>query len=455
MKSNLYLPVVFSLLFGIIQNSKADYPIASHRFLADPGALVYNGRVYLYCSNDDDNSTDEKGGYRMSTIVCISSSDLKNWTDHGVVFKVPRDAEWAGRSWAPSPAERNGKFFLYFGNGGNGIGVAMADSPIGPFKDPIGKKLIETETPGVMPAENMWLFDPMAFIDDDGQAYLYFGGNGDNNVRVIKLNTDMISVDGPAIHLSALNFFEAAWMHKHNGKYYFTYSSNPRAEMRIDYMVSSSPISNFTYGGVVSLQPPQNNNNNHQAIFKFKGEWYQAYHNRIVAREAGIPPVYKRNICMDQFKHNEDGTIDTMLNTVDGLQQLGYINPMERVEAETFNAQMGIETEVCSAGGMNLCDIENGDWIKIKGVDFGDKGAKKFTASILRTINNCSIELRLGEPSGEIIGACKISPASGQQEWKTVSCKVEKVTGVQDLYMVFKGDNEQLIKVDWWKFDKK
>ena len=258
MKRKHYIALYTLILTGIGQTVFADYPIASHRFLADPGAIVYNGRVYLYCSNDDDNLVDANGGYRMTSIVCISSSDLKNWTDHGVVFEVPRDASWANRSWAPSPVEKDGKFFLYFGNGGNGIGVAVADNPLGPFKDPLGKRLIETNTPGVMPAEHMWLFDPMAFIDDDGQAYLYFGGNGDDNVRVIKLNKDMISVDGPAIKLSALYFFEAAWMHKYNNKYYFSYSTQPRAQMRIDYMISDHPTSGFTYGGVVSMQPPDN-----------------------------------------------------------------------------------------------------------------------------------------------------------------------------------------------------
>ena len=442
------------LLTGFIQYSFADYPIASHRYLADPGALVYNGRVYLYCSNDDDNPTDEKGGYRMKSIVCISSSDLKNWTDHGVVFEVPEDASWAERSWAPSPAERDGKFFLYFGNGGNGIGVAMADNPLGPFKDPIGKKLVDYSTPGVMPAEHMWLFDPMAFIDDDGQAYLYFGGNGDNNVRVIKLNRDMISVDGPAIHLTALNFFEASWMHKNNGIYYFSYSSNPQAQMRIDYMKSTSPTSGFTYGGVISLQPPYNDNNNHQAIFKFNGEWYEAYHNRIVAKQAGIPPVYKRNLCLDQFKHNADGTIDTMKNTVDGVKQLAYVNPFERVEAETFNAQNGIETEVCNAGGMNVCDIENGDYIRVRGVDFG-KGAKSFNASLAALVNGGEIEIRLDSLSGVKAGSLKVGKTGdNSQSWKTLSCKLNKIKDVHDVYFVFKGSDSDLFKFDWWKFSK-
>jgi len=446
--------MLFFILIGFCQYSLADYPIVSHRYLADPGALVYNGRVYLYCSNDDDNPKDEKGGYNMKSIVCVSSSDLKNWTDHGIVFEVPRDAAWAGNSWAPSPAERDGKIFLYFGNGGNGIGVAVADNPLGPFKDPIGKKLVETNTPGVMPAQNMWLFDPMTFIDDDGQAYMYFGGNGDYNVRVIKLNRDMISLSDSAIHLSALNFFEASWMHKNNGIYYFSYSSNPSAQMRIDYMKSTSPTSGFTYGGVISKQPPHNDNNNHQAIFKFSGMWYQAYHNRIVAKQAKIPPIYKRNLCIDQFKHNADGTIDTMVNTVDGLAQLSYVNPFDRVEAETMNAQYGINTETCQAGGMNICSIENGDWIKIKGVDFG-KGVKSFDASAASVSSGGSFEIRLDSSTGSLLGICVIKNTGGMQNWAVQSCKVNQVKGVHDVYFVFKGGEHILFNFDWWKLNAK
>lgn len=446
--------ISFLLLFfviGLLQSLFADYPIASHRYLADPGSLVYKGRVYLYCSNDDENPGDDKSGYQMKSIVCISSSDLKNWTDHGIVFEVPKNCSWAARSWAPTAVERDGSFFLYFGNGGNGIGVAKAANPLGPFVDPLGKPLVENNTSGVQPAAHMWLFDPMTFIDDDGQAYMYFGGNGDNNVRVIKLNRDMISVDGPAIPLSAKNFFEASWMHKENGIYYFSYSANPSAQMRIDYLKSTNPTSGFTYGGAISNQPPLNDNNNHQAIFKFNGEWYQAYHNRVVAKQAKIFPIYKRNICLDMFKHNSDGTIEVMTNTVDGVKQQSYLNPFVRVEAETFNAQSGIKTEVCNAGGMNICNIENGDWIKVRGVKFGKTKAKKFTASVAGHAGQ--IEIILDNPSAKPVGVCKVTSTGGTQQWKTTTCKIVNITGVHDVYLVFKGEGKNLFNLDWWKFN--
>jgi len=189
--------LVYIILTGLTTHALADYPIVSYRYLADPGALVYNGRVYIYCSNDDDNVVEEEG-YDMRSIVCVSSSDLKNWTDHGIVFQVPEDASWSQNSWAPSPAERDGKFYLYFGNGGSAIGVAVADSPIGPFTDAVGSSLVNSSTPGVLPADNIWIFDPMTFIDDDGQAYMYFGGNGEDNLRIIRLNEDMVSLDSAA-----------------------------------------------------------------------------------------------------------------------------------------------------------------------------------------------------------------------------------------------------------------
>ena len=453
--------LIFLVLAGFSKSSFADYPIVSHRFLADPGSLVYNGRVYLYCSNDDENPGTEAGGYQMKSIVCVSSDDMKNWTDRGIVFQVPRDATWAGNSWAPSVAERDGTFYLYFGNGGSGIGVATANNPLGPFTDAIGGTLVNGGTPGVMPAENIWVFDPMTFIDDDGQAYMYFGGNGEDNLRVVRLNDDMISLEGPATQFHVPYFFEAAWMHKHNGKYYFTYSTNPSNGMRIDYMTSNNPVTDFTYGGVVSPQPPENNNNNHQAVFEFNGTWYQAYHNRFVARQLGILPTYKRNLCLDTIFHNPDGSIVTMVNSLDGVRQIGNVNPYERVEAETMNSQSGIKTEVCTEGGMNVTDIDNDDWIRIRGVDFGSTGPGAFTASVASDLKYGEtkggfIEIRLDELNGTILGTVPVTYTGGPNIWKTETITLEEATGVHDVYFVFKGgDVEDVFKFDYWFFTEK
>ncbi len=243
-------------LFVVLLASRqavADYPIMSHRYLADPGSLVYNGEVYLYMSNDDDNAV--AGGYAMHSIVCASTTDMKNWTDHGIVFQVPADASWAQYSWAPQPIERNGTIYLYFGNNANGVGVATSTDPVGVFKDGKGSVLVDASTPGAS-GTSSWLFDPGALIDDDGQAYLSFGGNGMTNARIIKLGTNLTSVSGSAAALSPTGFFEASFLFKRNGIYCFAYSSDSNNGLRIDYLTSTSPMSGYTYRGTIAGQPP-------------------------------------------------------------------------------------------------------------------------------------------------------------------------------------------------------
>jgi arabinoxylan arabinofuranohydrolase len=450
-KNRVHSILCLTVLTACAPSLLADYPIASHRYLADPTSLVTKDRVYVYCSNDDESPVG--GSYNIPNVICVSSSDMKNWTDHGSVFRAADSTQWAKKTWAPGAIERDGKFFLYFGNGGANIGVAVSDSPAGPFTDPLGKALITHNTPGVQPATNMWLFDPGAFIDDDGQAYLYFGGNGDNNARVVKLKRDMITLDGDVMKLTVTNFFEAAWVHKHKGSYYFSYSTTPRAGMRFDYLTSDNPTNGFTYRGVVSDQPPINNNNHHAANFEFKGRWYHVYHNRIVAKQAGIPTGFRRNLAIEEFTYNADGTIKKVVFTTNGVAQIGRLNPYVRTEGETFNAQHGVETEPCSAGGMNLTEVSNGDWLKLVGVDFGTSGAKKFTARVASAEQGGKIELRVGSLDGKLIGTCEVANTGGGQEWKDFSCDVADATGVQDLYLKFVGSEKPLFNLDHWRFE--
>jgi len=429
----------------------ADYPIVSHRYLADPSSLVTKDRVYVYCSNDDESPVE--GSYNIPNVICVSSSDMKNWTDHGSVFRAADSTTWAKKTWAPAAIERNGRFFLYFGNGGANIGVATAPSPTGPFTEPLGRDLINHNTPGVQPARNMWLFDPGVFIDDDGQAYIYFGGNGDNNVRAARLNPDMTSLEGEVMKLYATNFFEAAWVFKRKGVYYFSYSTTPRAQMRIDYLTSDNPTNGFTYRGVVADQPPINNNNNHASQFEFKGHWYHVYHNRIVAKQAGIPTGFRRNLAIEEFGFNDDGSIQKVVYTTNGVAQLGHLDPFMRVEGETFQSQSGVETEPCKAGGMNLTDLNNGDWVKVAGVDFGAQGASKFTARVASAGQGGTIALRLGSPDADPIGTCTVKATGGDQEWADVTCEVAGAKGVQDLYLSFAGGEGALFNMDYWKFE--
>ena len=425
--------------------ARADYPIASHRYLADPGSLVYKGRVYLYNSNDDDNTG---ASYTMHSIVCVSTSDMKNWTDHGIVFQVPAQASWAQNSWAPQPIERDGTIYLYFGNSGSGVGVATSTNPTGGFKDAKGGYLVDGSTPGAS-GNNSWLFDPGALIDADGSAYLAFGGNGETNARIIKLGADLISVSGSAVALAPTGFFEASFLFKHNSTYYYAYSSDGSHGLRIDYLSSKSPMSGYTYRGVLAGQPPVNDNNNHASEFEFMGQWYHAYHNRSVAKQAGIDATYKRNLALEVLNFKDDDTIQQVTYTTDGVPQIGSLDPYVRVEAETNKAQSGIETEACSDGGMDVTSIADGDWVSVRGVDFG-AGAKTFTARVASTAAQGAIEVRSGSPTGTVLATCDVPATGGLQKWQSTSCSVSGATGiVKDLYFRFKGGG---FGFDSWQF---
>lgn len=168
--------------------ARADYPLLSHKFSADPSGFEFNGRIYLYCSNDTN------GGYTMHSITGSSSDDRKKWTDHGEVLQVPRDVSRATCSWASSAISNNGTVYLYFANGGSSIGVTTSSVPTGPFKDAKGSSLINFSTPGAATA-NQWSFDPCIFLDG-GQPYLYFGGADPANARVIQPSANLTSVSG-------------------------------------------------------------------------------------------------------------------------------------------------------------------------------------------------------------------------------------------------------------------
>lgn len=443
-------PGFLVMVFLLIQMVLAENPIITHKYTADPNAMVYNGRVYVYCSRDDNNKGES---YDIVDYTLISSDDMVNWTDHGEVFKVPRDASWANRAYAPGSAYRDGKFYLYFPDGGSSIGVAVGDRPEGPFQDALGKAIVNKSMPN---CNVEWLFDPAAFIDDDGQAYLYFGGGGSTpgeNLRVIKLNKDMISTSGTAVTINAPRSFEAAFMHKYNGTYYFSYSTDFQgSSARIDYMTSNNPMTGFQHKGTILDNPNINGNNinmgnnNHASVVEFQDNWYVFYHDRRLSNQ-----TYKRNVSVDLASYNADGTMKKSSCTENGPPQIKDLNPFDTIQAETINLQSGIKTDVCSEGGIMVTSISNGDYIRVKGVNFGD-GADKFEVRAASGSSGGTIELRLGSQNGTLVGTCEITGTGAWTTWKTFQCDVSNCTGKKDfLYLVFKGSGEPF-RLNWWRF---
>ena len=248
-----------SILIGL--NTSAKNPFITHMYTADPSARVFNDTLYVYPSHDEDDAVK----FTMKDWHVFSTTDMQNWTDHGVALSLD-DLSWASfHAWAPDCIERNGKYYFYYPVEHSKIGVAVGDSPTGPFKDPLDSALIHTSSKGVVC--NRDFIDPCVFIDDDGQAYLYMG---QLVVNAIKLNEDMVSYDGK-VHLleGTDDFFEAIWMHKYKGKYYLSYAANSG---EIKYCMSDNPLGPFTYKGVIL--PKMNSGTNHHSIVIYKGQWY-------------------------------------------------------------------------------------------------------------------------------------------------------------------------------------
>jgi arabinoxylan arabinofuranohydrolase len=298
----------------------AQNPFITHLYTADPSARVFNDTLYVYPSHDEDTAT----WFSMKDWHVFSTTDMKNWTDHGVAFSL-KDISWAkSEAWAPDCINRDGRYFFYYPVEHSKIGVAEGNKPIGPFRDPLDSALIHTHSKGVVC--NRDFIDPAVFIDEDGQAYLYMG---QLIVNAIKLNRDMISYDG-VVHLlkGTDDFFEAIWMHKYNGKYYLSYSAGSG---EIKYCMSDNPLGPFEYKGVILRK--MNSGTNHHSIVQYKGHWYMFYHNSDLYFKnhpdekpkfgwgyKDSPHTYRRSICVDELHYNADGTIQEVVPTKQGPQ---------------------------------------------------------------------------------------------------------------------------------------
>ncbi|MEO6733404.1 MAG: glycoside hydrolase family 43 protein [Ferruginibacter sp.] len=312
-------------------------PLVSDFYTADPSAHVFNGRIYIYPSHDTATGTTENDNgdhFNMMDYHILSMDSVGGKiTDHGVALHI-RDIPWAGRQlWAPDAAFANNTYYLYFPVKDKQdvfrIGVATSSKPEGPF-------VAEKE-----PIKGSYSIDPTVFKDDDGTFYMYFGGiwggqlqrwntnkydstgklrqPGEQAIlpRIAKLNKDMKSFAGDVKEIQIVDkdgksftekdgdkrFFEAAWMHKYKGKYYFSYSTGDTHN--ICYAIGDNPYGPFTYTGII-LKPVEGWTNHH-SIIEFNGKWYLFYHDVQLSGKTHL-----RNVKMTELKYNDDGTIQTI-----------------------------------------------------------------------------------------------------------------------------------------------
>ncbi|NDO89895.1 family 43 glycosylhydrolase [Cellulosimicrobium composti] len=482
-------------------------PLISHKFGADGFGFVEDGRVYLYMTNDTQGyAPDPVTGVSpqinygdINQITVISSEDLVNWTDHGEVQVAGPNgvAPFTGNSWAPGMAKKTvdgvEKYFLYYANGGGSSNVITGASPLGPWVSERTSTLIDGRTPG---AEDVaWKFDPAPLVTDDGDAYLYFGGgpastsmppaerfNNPKNLRVIELGDDMVSTQGTAVVVDAPVAFEAAQVFEREGKYYLSYSSHFGGNDfggnqtplpgypgggQIGYMISEDPMSfpKEAYAGVLFPNQSQffgagTGGNNHQSVFELDGKYYFTYHAPTLNKRInGNTTQGYRSPHIQELTFNADGTIQQVVGDYAGPEQVKDLDPFQVLEAETFAWQQGLATAKVDGGSAqfgddapNLVvrDVDDGDWSALSSVDLGD-GAESVTARVKPLVEGATIEVRLDDREGAVVGTLDLDGPVG--EWADVTAALDGVSGVHDVYFTFAGpEGVDLVEVDTWEF---
>lgn len=439
----LALSAAIFLAIGSAPAVYAENPISGTAFTPDPAPMVSDGVLYVYTGED---SEEDNGFYNMTAWRCYSTTDMVNWTDHGQIMR-PEDFEWAdpGSAWACQCVERGGKFYLYVtvtNSGGRNIGVAVSDSPTGPFKDAIG---------GPLCGPNWYYIDPTVMIDDDGQAYLYFGNP---TAYYCKLNEDMISLDGeimaqdmtkeafgfkPFESDAPSSYTEGPWIYKRDGLYYLVYASQGVPE-GISYSTSDSPTGPWDYRGVI--MEPGNSTTIHPGIIDYKGHSYFFYHG-VYLPNGGWN---KRSCAVMEFSYNSDGSIPMITHSDAGVKQLENFDPFgSHCEAETMSASDGM-VSVTDKDGVYITARTGDGYIKLSGVDFGN-GAKSFSADV--SASGGSMEIHLDAQDGKKIGSLNLSNI-GKTE--ALGCNLSENSGVHDLYFVFKGASD--LCFNNWQFGK-
>lgn len=443
---------------------KPALPVATNRmlnpivppgmFIADPEVRqMPDGRVYVYGSRDEPGNAWCSHSYNV-----LSSSDLVNWNVEQFSFATDgpgKQADYTNQIlYAPDCIFHEGKYYLYYclaGGDEDNEGVAVADSPYGPFRDGRIIKGIK----GI---------DPSVFIDDDGQAYLFWG---QWSAKGAKLSKDMLSIEGPVhdglVTYKTHSFNEGSSVRKRNGIYYLVYGSHSQHGesncATLDYATATSPLGPYTYRGVIidNWGSDRNLVNNHGCIVEIDGQWYIAYHRPTHASGT------MRKACLEPITFNPDGTIPQVEMTTQGIG--GPISPLYRMDASRACLLSGNVMVVARYPKNDipveyLTAIRDGDHAYWKYYDFSAADVDYFTCKTWGDNKAAKIEIRLDTPEGELIGTCDLNRMEGETAYAMHETAIKRVTGKHALVLVFKAveqdDKEQdLMSLEWFVFGKR
>ena len=481
-------------------------PISASVFCADPTAIEYEGRLYVYGTNDHQqyikNNKKGSNGYgNIKSLVVFSTDDMVNWTFHGTI-DVGKVCTWAGQSWAPSAVWRekeNGtkEFFIYFANGGGSVGVMKSTkSPLGPYSSPLGQAMIRHGMAGVDPCN--WVFDPGVVIDDNGVGWIAFGG-GDpqdsnnklmpGNSRIAKLKSSMTALDGAAVNLPAPYLFEASEINMMNGRYVYTYNTSwsdrnqwssydkrngqsAPSSCSMCYMVSDNPLDPDSWEYRGEYVPNEGNfgmgwGNNHTHLHKFNGNYYLFYHSTLLESsmkdkgEMNSDASGYRSIGVNKATVNEQTQkINKMTLSKTGVSAIKNLDPYQLQQAETMASSGGVmyedykNTKSVSKSSLGNDASENlyikmkaGSWTSVRKVDFGSNGAKSFT---LRAKGTGKMEIRLTR-TGKALATVEFSSTTFEDHVIEVDSTTFKGVKGNVFFVFTESTNAQF---DAWQFSE-
>ncbi len=442
--SSLVAAVAAGLLLAA--NAGATNPLILDQFTADPTARVFDGKIYVYPSHDIPEPPGYKGRpnwFVMQDYHVFSSGNLTDWKDHGVIV-TRDDVPWADHTayamWAPDCVFKDGKYWFFFpamaaNGGGMRIGVAVADTPTGPFK------------PLPAPIEKVKGIDPGVLVDKDGSAYLFWSGN--DKLFAAKLKPDMTEIEGEPQAIDNLpkkGLQEGPFVFERNGTYYLTYPHVANKIERLEYATSSSPLGPFQWQGVILDESASGCWTVHHSILEYQGQWYLFYHDRDLS-----PSFDKhRSIRADKLFFNADGSIQKVTPTLRGV---GLVSANSEIQVDRYSAispegaAISFLDDAHPQAGWKTTFSGANSWVRFDAVDFGP-GAQKSIEIRARAEGKGLLEIRLDKPDGPLLGAVKLGK---QSDWKAIRAAAKKVpAGVHALIVT--SSAPQPVQVDWVSF---
>jgi len=388
---------------GNYKDTRYNNPISSDFFCADPTSVEYNGRLYLFGTNDHEQfeqaGADKDNTYeKIKSMLVFSTDDMTNWVYHGEI-NIGQIAPWITNSWAPSVVSRVESdglthFYMYFSNNGLGVGVITSTDPVTGWTDPLGQPLISTSTAGLKDCPNP--FDPGAVIDENGIGWLSFGAGKaasgtdymPGSARIVQLGDDMISFASEFKEIPAPYLFEASELNYINGTYVYTYCSDwadhsekweydcpAPAGCGMVYMTTKTPLdpSSWEMKGECFVNPGVSGfdySNNHTHMHKFKNKWYMFYHTLELKKGMGIKGSY-RSMAVDEIQVDEESvTIQKAGGTKKGTSSIESVNPFENNLASELNNTAKITYDLTDAHTPAVTSQNTGSWFSVRDVQF-------------------------------------------------------------------------------------